>query len=163
MADAAGQADAARSPDASTTADEGPTADGPAPPESDFELTLGLGTQRFTPADHGAVALLQRGCQGAQHVWISLRSPALQPGPYLMTLSARRVDGQEAVPAHQLEFDWLAAPDGGAELVGVQLVIFDPLTVVDAEVDVFAEVPTDDGQVGRAVRRLRVEWGPDDC
>lgn len=147
-----------------TDADAAPAVEGPPAPESDFELSLGIGERRFTAVEHGAPALLQRGCQGAQHVWISLRSPALAPGAYLMTLSATRAaDGAEAVPAHDLEFDWVPAAEGGAELVGVTLVVFDPLAVVDAEVDVHAAVRTDDGRVGRAVRRLRVEWGPDDC
>lgn len=165
-ADAHVEADAAV--DAADALDGAPdadlaAADAPESPASDFDLILGLGERAFAPTEHGAVALLQRGCQGAQHIWISLRSPDLAPGPYLMTLSARQTDGQEAIPAHQLEFDWVAVDGGGAELVGVQLVVFDPLAVVDAHVDVFAEVPAGDGRIGRAVRRLRVEWGPDDC
>lgn len=158
-----GRLDSALAADADAPGTDGAPA-GPPQPASDFPLSLGLGERSYSAVDHGAVALLQRGCQGAQHVWISLRSPALAPGTYLMTLSATRAaDGGEAVPAHDLEFDWVAADDGGAELLGVTLVVFDALAVVDAEVDVLAEVQAGDGRVGRAVRRLRVEWGPDDC
>lgn len=160
-------------PDAADVAPATPGADaqpesapdrGPSPPASDFPLHIGLGTQRFDPVDHGAVALLRRGCQGAQHVWISLRSPTLEPGEHLVTLSARRADdAREAVPPYSLELPWTPDPEGGAALLGVQFVIFDPLLVVDADVDLHAEVEAADERIGRAVRRLRIEWGPDDC
>lgn len=161
-ADAGPDAMPARPDAAPEAADAGPP-EGPPQPASDFALGLGLGIDRFVEVEHGATAALQRGCQGAQHVWLSLRSPALEPGAYVMTLSAARAgDGVEAVPAHDLEFPWTAAGEG-AELLGVQLVIFDALLVVDAEVDVRVEVQAGDGRVGRAVHRLRIEWGPDDC
>lgn len=138
---------------------------GPPPPASDFAVHLGLGARQFTPVEHGATALLQRGCQGAQHVWLSLRSPALQPGDYTIALSAARADdGREVVPPYRLNLPWTADPDGGAALVGVQFVIFDALEVVEADIDVLAEVEeTPGGRVGRTVLRLRIEWGPDEC
>lgn len=137
-------------------------ADPPAP-ASDFVIELGLGAREFVAATTGDRAPLQRGCQGAQHVWISLRSPALAPGDHANVLRAVRVrDGAEVVPTHTLELPWEAGP-AGAELVGVTLVMFDPVAVVGELVDLHAEVVAPDGRVGRAVLRIRVEWGPDAC
>lgn len=136
---------------------------GPPAPQTDFVVELGLGDRVFRPVQTGDVAPLQRGCQGAQHVWISLRSPDLDPGDLPNTLRAVRVrDGEEVVPPHTLELPWVAGGPG-VELVGVTLVMFDPVAVVGEVVDLFAEVEAPDGRVGRAVIRVRVEWGPDAC
>ena len=37
-------------------------------------LLLGAGRETFTPIAEGDTLLLARGCQGAQHVWITLRA-----------------------------------------------------------------------------------------
>lgn len=154
---------AADGPDHTPGSDAATADAGPAPPPSDFPLDIGLGERSFDPIAHGDVALLQRGCQGAQHIWIGLRSPSLPPGDHIITLALNRaVDGAEAVPPHQLELPWVAYADG-AELLGVTLVVFDPLAVVDAEADIHVAVEAPDGRIGRAVRRVRVEWGPDAC
>lgn len=147
--------------DAHLTSDMG-LADPPAPP-SDFVVELGLGARAFDDVQTGDVAPLQRGCQGAQHVWISLRSPDLDPGDFANTLRAVRVrDGEEVVPSHTLDLLWEPS-ESGAELIGVTLVFFDPVAVVGELVDLHAEVETPDGRVGRTVIRVMVEWGPDAC
>jgi len=146
-------------------ADRGPQEPdvGPRPPASDFPLALGVGETTFVPLAHGEVALLQRGCQGAQHIWVSLHSPALPPADYLLRLSLLRLsDGYEVVPEHTLELPWDPHGDGSA-LLGVTLVIWDPLPIVEAVGDIYAEVEAPDGRVGRATLRVRVEWGPDAC
>jgi hypothetical protein len=151
----------AGAPDAAIAGDGG-VASPPEPP-TDFVLELGLGHRMFTAAAAGAEAPLQRGCQGAQHVWISLRSPDLQPGDLNNFLRAVRVrDGEEVVPRHSLILPWEGAADGAA-LIGVTLVIFDPVAVVGELVDIEVEVEAPDGRIGRAVIRVRVEWGPDAC
>lgn len=134
-----------------------------AAPDGDFALVLGLGERTLTPIEPGAEALLQRGCQGAQHIWISLQSPTLEPGAHLLTLSLTRVDdGALIVPPYTIEHDWRPAGQG-AELLGVALVVFDPIAIVGQLADIDAVVTTPTGTTGRARRRVRVEWGPDAC
>lgn len=155
-----GQADAGA--DVGADADAAGLSD-PAPPASDFNLELGLGHRAFSMTPAGTVAPLQRGCQGAQHVWISLRSPDLAPGDLTNYLRAVRVrDGETVVPTHSLVLPW-EADGSGAALIGVTLVIFDPVAVVGELIDVHAEVEAPDGRTGRAVIRVQVEWGPDAC
>lgn len=128
----------------------------------DFPLELGGGEEQLTPIADGDEVLLHRGCQGAQHIWISLRAPTLEPALYPVTLAITHPDGAEAVPAHTIDFDFTAA-DPGAELIGVTLVVFDPLAVIGQPVDIHATVETADGEVGRDTRRVTVEWGADAC
>lgn len=132
------------------------------PAAGDFPLELGGGEAQLTPIADGDEVLLHRGCQGAQHIWISLHAPTLDPALYPVTLAITHPDGAEAVPAHTIDYDFAAA-DPGAELVGVTLVVFDPLAVLGLPVDVHAMVETADGEVGRDTRRVVVEWGPDAC
>lgn len=133
-----------------------------APDAGDFPLELGGGEEQLTQLADGDEVLLHRGCQGAQHIWISLRAPTLEPALYPVTLAISHPDGAEAVPAHTIDYDFAAA-DPGAELIGVTLVVFDPLAVIGQPVDIHATVETGDGEVGRDTRRVTVEWGADDC
>ncbi|MGK0360237.1 MAG: hypothetical protein ACI9U2_002550 [Bradymonadia bacterium] len=135
----------------------------PRAPQTDFAVELGLGHRMFSAPRPGEVAPLQRGCQGAQHVWISLRSVDLMPGDLTNHLQAIRVrDGEVVVPRHTLVLPWDAGATG-AELIGVTLVVFDPVAVIGELIDVHVEVEAAGGRVGRAVIRVRVEWGPDAC
>lgn len=147
-------ADAAVTPDAASAAPD-------AAAEASLPLVLGLGERALVPAEEGDEALLQRGCQGAQHIWVSLRAPTLAPGTHALTLALVRADGVLVVPPYTIEHDWRAA-DVGAELIGVTLVVFDPLAVVGELADIEATV-TADGETGRARLRVRVAWGPDAC
>ena len=132
---------------------------GPAQPESDFRLALGIGERAFMAHPHGDVALLRRGCQGAQHVWVSLRTGALPAGDHPLRLSLHRIsDDYAVVPVHTLELPWDPLGDEVA-LIGVTLVIFDPLPIVGELGDITAEVDAPNGrtgQIGRASCRERV-------
>jgi len=66
------------------------------------------------------------------------------------------------VPPYTLALDWNPA-GAGAQLLGVTLVVFDPLPVIGAEADVQVRVQTASGRTGSATLRVRVEWGPDAC
>jgi len=94
---------------------------------------------------------------------VSLRTESLEPGIHPLRLSLHRVsDGVEVVPVHTLELPW--DPEGDlVSLIGVTLVIFDPLPIVGELGDITAEVDAPDGRTGRAKLRILVEWGPDDC
>lgn len=124
-------------------------------------LILGLGEGALRMIEPEGEALLQRGCQGSQHIWVSLRAPTLGPGTYPLTLSLVRADGTVVVPPYTVDYDWQAT-EAGAEVVGVTLVVFDPLAVVDQLADIEARV-TAQGMTAQARVRVRVVWGPDAC
>ncbi|MEZ4432317.1 MAG: hypothetical protein R3F65_07880 [bacterium] len=150
--------------DAAVSADAGAdaaVADPDAAIAEGLPLVLGLGERSLMPVDAGDEAPLQRGCQGAQHIWVSLHAPTLAPGTWPLTLTLVRADGVVVVPPYTIDYDWRAA-DEGAELIGVTLVVFDPLAVVGELADIEATVSAG-GETGRARLRVRVAWGPDAC
>ena len=44
-------------------------------PEPTFELTMGTGQDAFEPLPDGGELVLERGSQGLQHIYVSLRAP----------------------------------------------------------------------------------------
>lgn len=136
--------------------------------ESSPYLLLGKGAREFIEIDDGEVSTLHRGCQGAQHLWVSLRLPMHAPDAY--SLELQLVDGQDellAPPFTLTEEFWLAYEDSnegtvGCEIIGLTLVIFDPTRVVGDEALVKAKVTVDD-QVLESRVWVEVQWGADAC
>ena len=94
---------------------------------------------------------------GAQHVWVSLKSTALPRA----SAHGSRCTASPTAPKVPVHAPVALGPVGGeVALIGVTLVIFDPLPIVDQLGDITAEVDALDGRVGRAKLRVRVEWGP---
>ena len=118
--------------------------------ESSPYLLLGKGAREFIAIDDGEISTLHRGCQGAQHLWVSLRLPMHTPDAYALELQL--VDEQDellAPPFTLTEEFWLAYEDShegtmGSEIIGLTLVIFDPTRVVGDEALVKAKVTVDD-------------------
>lgn len=136
--------------------------------ESSPYLLLGKGAREFIAIDDGEVSTLHRGCQGAQHLWVSLRLPVHAPDAYALELQL--VDEQDellAPPFTLTEEFWLAYEDSnegtmGSEIIGLTLVIFDPTRVVGDEALVKAKVTVDD-QILESRVWVEVQWGADAC
>ena len=136
--------------------------------ESSPYLLLGKGAREFVAIDDGEISTLHRGCQGAQHLWVSLRLPMHAPDAYALELQL--VDEQNellAPPFTLTEEFWLAYEDSnegtmGSEIIGLTLVIFDPTRVVGNEALVKAKVTVDD-QVLESRVWVEVQWGADAC
>lgn len=109
--------------DGCVPADTGPRADC----EAAGKLTVGTGAGAFVAHDAGAPWPLERGSQGLQHVMLSLRvplDPATLPVPRAaLTVSAWRVEDGLAVST-AFTSGWALDPvEGGAEVVGVRVVL----------------------------------------
>jgi hypothetical protein len=129
------------------------------------ELATG-GPGEFIPVTDGQQVLLQRGCQGSQHVFFSLRARgiAFAEAPWI-ALSVLREEDQRAVSSrYELRLPLTARGDGSGEITGLTPVIEDPRDVVGRSVVMVAVVEDATRSVrAEARRRVTVAWGPDSC
>jgi len=131
-------------------------------------LLVGKGANEFIPIDDGDVSTLHRGCQGAQHLWVSLRLPMHTPDAYGLELQLVDDDDELLAPPFTLEEEeWLGyevvgQETTGSEIIGLTLVIFDPMGVVGKE----ALIKTRVFVAGEVLERrswVEVQWGADAC
>lgn len=133
-------------------------------------LLVGKGAERFISMQDGEVSTLHRGCQGAQHLWVSLRLPRDEPDEYAVELQLVDEDDALLAPPFTLtEEAWLAYQDEtngeeitGSEIIGLTLVIFDPMAVVGGQALVKAKVSVD-GETLESHVWVEVQWGADAC
>ena len=136
---------------------------GDTPPQSD-RLIIGRGVEEFIMMTEGEVSTLHRGCQGAQHLWVSLRIKDAEPNSYPFTLTLINEEGDEVAPPYTLdqEFWSPSVDDEGSELYGLTLVIFDPTRVVGQRALITAMVEIDGQRLSRSIW-VEVQWGADAC
>ena len=131
-------------------------------------LLVGKGATEFIAIEDGEVSTLHRGCQGAQHLWVSLRLPMHTPDAYGLELTLVDMSDALLAPPFTLEEEeWLAyeVPDQdrtGSEIIGLTLVIFDPMAVVGEEALVRTKVFIGNDILERRVW-VEVQWGADAC
>jgi hypothetical protein len=131
-------------------------------------LLVGKGAQEFVMIEDGEVSTLHRGCQGAQHLWVSLRLPTHTPDAYGLELTLVNQNDELLAPPFTLEEEeWLAydvsdQEDQGSEIIGLTLVIFDPISVVGLEGLIKTKVFIGDEVLESRVW-VEVQWGADAC
>ena len=131
-------------------------------------LQVGKGAQEFVTIEDGEVSTLHRGCQGAQHLWVSLRLPMHTPDAYGLELTLVNQNDELLAPPFTLEEEeWLAyevsgQEHQGSEIIGLTLVIFDPISVVGREGLIKTKVFID-GEVLESRVWVEVQWGADAC
>lgn len=137
---------------------------GPTEPDPSLRLELGTG-QQFTPLADGETLLLQQGCQGSQHIFVSLRAWGLPPNPVMVDLSLTRTeDGQRVAPAYRVRFLFAQGTgDAPDELPGLVFQLTQPAQAVDRTVRLTATVETDAGQLTEDSHTGPLEWGPPGC
>ena len=153
-------------PDVAPDAGDAPDAEAP-PLTPGTPLAAGVGEPTvFLPVATNDVLLLQRGCQGAQHIFTSLRM--LDPGQDVgrVAVSVHRESDRllVSVPLDvrlPLEVDRFS--DRVRRVTGLTPVIEVPSDVVDQAVEVRATFTTDAGAVHSASFRGVVRWGTDSC
>ena len=131
-------------------------------------LQVGKGEQEFIAIEDGEVSTLHRGCQGAQHLWVSLRLPMHTPDAYGLELTLVNQNDEFLAPPFTLkEEEWIAyevsgQEHQGSEIIGLTLVIFDPISVVGREGLIKTKVFID-GEVLESRVWVEIQWGADAC
>jgi hypothetical protein len=116
----------AHTPDDARVPDGGSAADGSAP--AGPELRLGTGCLgQYAPITDGDTLRMERGPQGAQHVWLSLRARNMNTSRALVQLRGRDPADTEdlAFPADLFLTFTESGPDGFDQLSGLRLIIKD--------------------------------------
>jgi len=126
-------------------------------PEPTFELTMGTGRDAFEPLPDGGDMVLERGSQGLQHVYVSLRAPIAE-GLHLIdvtiTSNGRVFSSPTRINAPFLSVDG----EDFSELVGQFVVVPEPADVLDAPAVIRARVELNDVEFGQVERSVRVRW-----
>ena len=135
---------------------------------TDAEVAIGTGgIGLYVPLEDGDTALMARGCQGGQHVWIGVRARGLDTEPALVSVSGIRArDGAMiSIPVtvrlrfvQDVDEDW-------DEITGIQLIVPIAEQAIDEEIDIHVRV-AEDARGGRTVtaqRRVTVVWGDEVC
>jgi hypothetical protein len=149
-------------------ADDSATDAGVVPDAMGAELAIGTGgVTCYLPLDDGDTVYLARGCQGGQHLWLSLRARGLDlMAPLVMARAFRTSDETDVGPVAQvrLTFDPLPGEDWFA-LNGLRILVPEPDDVDGEEIVVRVRLRENrsPGLTIERDKRLRVEWGPEDC
>jgi hypothetical protein len=109
---------------------------------------------------------LARGCQGSQHVFVSMRAWELTSLTARVTLSLERVEDGRVVSspfALRLPFEVGATPDAPATLEGLLLVVPDPAASLGREVRLTASLETEASERASDTRSATLQWGTETC
>lgn len=137
----------------------------PTDPDPSLRLEVGTGQQQFTPLADEETLLLRQGCQGSQHIFVSLRAWGLPPNPVMVDLSLTRTDdGQRVSPAYRVRYLFAQGTgDAPDELTGLLFQLTQPDQAVGRTVRLTASVETDAGQTVEDSHTGPLQWGPAAC
>lgn len=145
---------------------EAPLHEDVAPTASSLQVQVGIGERgMFQPAREGETLRLQRGCQGSQHIFTSLRIQPAVPGPLRVSITVLR-QADAAVVSTPLSLRLASEPTSdpqAVQITGLTPVIEVPRDVLGREVLIQAHVESIDGAHGEGQLRGAVEWGLDSC
>jgi hypothetical protein len=128
-------------------------------------LELGTGAPgSFVPVENGQQVLLQRGCQGAQHIFFSLRATNVVSERPRLTLTVERIaDARVASLPYSLQLPFQRAKgEPWAQWTGLTPVIEEPADVLSVPLRMRARIE-DDGLSAEQVREVTARWGADSC
>lgn len=120
---------------------------------------------RFVAISDGGALSLQRGCQGSQHVFTSVRAWGMTGSRLLIRAEIVRVrDGEVVSIPLSLRLPLDERNDVGArQITGLTPVVADPVDVVGEQVELRASVEDEVGAIAADARRGVVRWGADSC
>jgi len=128
-------------------------------------LLLGEGERDFRAIEDGDTLLIARGCQGSQHVWMTLRSEDMDPRGMVVELAIVRADDDTLVSSpFRLRLSF--TPDGGgafAQLTGLTLQIPEPDLAIGHDLVLRGRLEDRNAVEALAERSVRVEWGDEVC
>lgn len=149
-----------------------PGADGSTPEDdggvgsTDARMAVGTGRDGWEPFEDGQTLELVAGCQGAQHVWTSVRAWGIDPRGTILDLSLTR-DSDGMVMSQTFHVRVSLQPVAGtdyAEVAGLTLIVPEPDIAIGEALTMRASVTTNDGSITLTDERpIRIEWGPSAC
>ena len=129
-------------------------------------LVIGEGEAMLDPIEDGDTVLLARGCQGSQHVWISLRADS-GFDPRGMTV---RLDLFRARDDLRVSLEFLVrlsfqpdATGSSSSLLGLTLQVPDPDIAIGQDLRLEAEITDRAGMTTRTTRTVQIAWGTEVC
>lgn len=127
-------------------------------------LIIGTGQQSLEPWPEDGEVSLHRGCQGLQHIYVSVVSDVLGQSRWLVNLSLVRAQDGDVV---SIPYEVLLRPDRvGAGLwgiVGLNLVVPYPDDALDRSLVLEATVDDEEGRRVAGSVDVRIVWGADHC
>jgi len=132
-------------------------------------LNVAIGTGEpgvFLPAVDGATLDLQRGCQGSQHIFTSVRVAGASGFYARVSVQIVRVDDGAPVSVPfdvRLPFEVDPLSDRVRRVTGLTPVIEVPSDVLERAVEVRVIVSDELGESAHATMRGMVRWGADSC
>ncbi|MDQ3033228.1 MAG: hypothetical protein M3Y87_12490 [Myxococcota bacterium] len=128
-------------------------------------LRIGEGELEFREVQDGDVLQIARGCQGSQHVWMTLRSEDMDPRGMIVELSIVRASDETLVSgAFRLRLSFVEDASGAfAQLTGLTLQVPDPDSALGEDLLVRGRIEDRNGVEARTERRVRIEWGTQIC
>lgn len=163
--------------DVPTTTDAGTDAGAPIDASLDGELPdagaiasagleVGEGESTLAPITDGQTLLLARGCQGSQHVWISLRADgSLDPRGMTVRLDLFRARDDLRVSLEflvRLSFQ-PDATGSSSSLLGLTLQVPMPDIAIGEDLRLEAQVTDRAGMTRTVTHTVRVAWGTEVC
>ena len=142
---------------------DGSVADAPAPPAA--TLRLGEGAAAFRAIEDGDTLLVAMGCQGSQHVWMSLQSEGLEPRRITVELSLSRVsDGSLVTLPFRIDLSFTPDASGAfAQITGVTLQVPLPDEALGQDLLLVGRLADRAGVTATSQRRVRIAWGTEIC
>ena len=129
-------------------------------------LVIGEGESMLDPISDGDTLLLARGCQGSQHVWISLRADSGFDARGMTV----RLDLFRARDDLRVSLEFLVRlsfqPDAtgtSSSLLGLTLQVPDPDIAIGEELRLEAQITDRAGMTTRTTRTVQIEWGTEVC
>lgn len=128
-------------------------------------LRMGEGELEFREIVEGDTLLIARGCQGSQHVWMTLRSEDMDPRGMIVELSIVRASDETLVSgAFRLRLSFTEDASGEfAQLTGLTLQVPDPDAVLGEDLVLRGRIEDRAGVEARSERRVRIAWGTQTC
>ncbi|MBX7192213.1 MAG: hypothetical protein K1X94_09155 [Sandaracinaceae bacterium] len=134
-----------------------------APPE---RLVVGYGETMLDPIEDGETLLLARGCQGSQHVWISLRADAgFDPRGVTVQLDLfRERDDLRVSLEFLVRLSFTADASGtSSSLLGLTLQVPMPDIAIGEDLRLEATITDRGGMTAHVERHVQVAWGTEVC
>lgn len=128
-------------------------------------LLLGEGEREFRAIEDGDTLELARGCQGSQHVWLTLRSEGMDPRGMIVELQLlRERDDFDVSGAFRLRLSFTPDTSGDfSQLTGLTLQVPVPEEALEEELVLRGRIEDRDGIEAHAERRVRIAWGTMTC